>query len=60
MTLYYVMAAALVSMGTEISEEDVGNISALCDQVIQLADYRLVTRLVTLGFCSLYLLMHAW
>ncbi|GAB4813880.1 hypothetical protein N2152v2_000926 [Parachlorella kessleri] len=32
--------AALVSMGTEISEEDVGNISALCDQVIQLADYR--------------------
>ena len=29
-------------MGTEISEEDVGNIGALCDQVIQLADYRLV------------------
>lgn len=32
--------AAVVSMGTEISEEDVLNIQALCDQVITLSDYR--------------------
>ncbi len=32
--------AAVVSMGTEISEEDVLNISALCDQVIELSEYR--------------------
>jgi nucleolar protein 58 len=32
--------AALVSMGTEISGEDVTNISALCDQVIALSEYR--------------------
>jgi len=29
-----------VSMGTEISEEDVLNISALCDQVVSLTEYR--------------------
>lgn len=29
-----------VSMGTDISEEDVTNISALCDQVISLTEYR--------------------
>jgi len=32
--------AAIVSMGTEISVEDVLNISALCDQVIALSEYR--------------------
>jgi len=32
--------AAVVSMGTEVSEEDMLNICALCDQVIALADYR--------------------
>lgn len=31
---------ALISMGTEVSEEDMLNIMALCDQVISLADYR--------------------
>ncbi|CEG37473.1 Ribosome biogenesis protein-Nop58p/Nop5p [Plasmopara halstedii] len=29
-----------ISMGTDISEEDVTNISALCDQVISLTEYR--------------------
>ena len=32
--------AAIVSMGTEISEEDVDHIHALCDQVISLSEYR--------------------
>ena len=32
--------AAEVSMGTEIAEEDVENISALCSQVIHIAEYR--------------------
>lgn len=32
--------AALISMGTEISEEDVLNIRSLCEQVISLTDYR--------------------
>lgn len=32
--------AAQISMGTEISEEDVINIRALCDQVISLTQYR--------------------
>lgn len=32
--------AAIVSMGTEISEEDVLNIGALCNQVIDLSEYR--------------------
>lgn len=35
-----VKAAAEVSMGTEISEEDVNNIIYLCDQVIEITDYR--------------------
>jgi len=33
-------AAAQISMGTEISEEDLSNIMALCDQVIELSEYR--------------------
>lgn len=32
--------AAQISMGTEISEGDMDNIAALCEQVIDLADYR--------------------
>ncbi len=32
--------AAIVSMGTEISDEDVDHIHALCDQVIALSEYR--------------------
>ncbi|KAK9824178.1 hypothetical protein WJX72_008339 [[Myrmecia] bisecta] len=32
--------AAVISMGTEISEEDMSNIHALCDQVIALSEYR--------------------
>lgn len=32
--------AAQISMGTEISEEDVANIRALCDQVTSLTQYR--------------------
>ena len=32
--------AAEVSMGTEIAEEDVANISMLCDQVVNIAHYR--------------------
>ncbi|DBA68460.1 hypothetical protein WJX79_003380 [Trebouxia sp. C0005] len=32
--------AAVISMGTEISMEDMMNIEALCDQVIALAEYR--------------------
>lgn len=35
-----VKAAAEISMGTEISEEDVLNIRALCQQVIELSNYR--------------------
>eukprot|EP00168_Porphyra_purpurea_P011598 TRINITY_DN2946_c1_g1_i8.p1 TRINITY_DN2946_c1_g1~~TRINITY_DN2946_c1_g1_i8.p1 ORF type:complete len:282 (-),score=99.82 TRINITY_DN2946_c1_g1_i8:80-859(-) len=33
-------AAAVVSMGTEISDEDVTNMASLCAQVITLSDYR--------------------
>lgn len=33
-------AAAQISMGTEISDEDLINIRLLCDQVITLSDYR--------------------
>ncbi|KAF8071264.1 NOP5-2 [Scenedesmus sp. PABB004] len=33
-------AAAQISMGTEISGEDLENILALCDQVIELSEYR--------------------
>lgn len=32
--------AAVVSMGTEISEDDLSNISELCNQVIDLSEYR--------------------
>ncbi|XP_028393169.1 nucleolar protein 58-like [Dendronephthya gigantea] len=35
-----VKAAAEISMGTEISEEDIENILYLCDQVIEISDYR--------------------
>ncbi|GBG89864.1 hypothetical protein CBR_g49712 [Chara braunii] len=32
--------AAVISMGTEVSEQDMENIMALCDQVIALSEYR--------------------
>lgn len=32
--------AAMISMGTEVSEEDIQNITELCDQVISIAQYR--------------------
>ncbi|ORX43486.1 Nop domain-containing protein [Hesseltinella vesiculosa] len=32
--------AAEISMGTEISDEDIENINALCDQVINITEYR--------------------
>jgi nucleolar protein 58 len=32
--------AAVISMGTEVSDEDMLNIKALCDQVITLSEYR--------------------
>lgn len=32
--------AASISMGTEISESDLANVGALCDQVVALAEYR--------------------
>ena len=32
--------AAAISMGTEISEADLANVGALCDQVVALAEYR--------------------
>jgi nucleolar protein 58 len=32
--------AAVVSMGTEISEEDLAHVSCLCDQVVELSEYR--------------------
>jgi nucleolar protein 58 len=32
--------AAIISMGTEISDHDMLNIKALCDQVISLSEYR--------------------
>jgi len=35
-----VKEAAQISMGTEISDEDIQNISALCDQVIAISEYR--------------------
>jgi len=35
-----VKAAAEISMGTEISDEDINNIIYLCDQVIEITDYR--------------------
>lgn len=35
-----VKEAAEISMGTEISDEDIENIHALCDQVISISEYR--------------------
>ncbi|MGH0127049.1 UNVERIFIED_CONTAM: hypothetical protein FKN15_030436 [Acipenser sinensis] len=35
-----VKTAAEISMGTEVSEEDIGNILHLCDQVIEISEYR--------------------
>jgi len=35
-----VKEAAEVSMGTEISDEDLSNITNLCDQVLEISDYR--------------------
>jgi nucleolar protein 58 len=35
-----VKEAAVVSMGTEISEEDLSHVSSLCDQVVELSEYR--------------------
>ncbi|XP_030010728.1 nucleolar protein 58 isoform X2 [Sphaeramia orbicularis] len=35
-----VKLAAEISMGTEVSEQDIGNISHLCDQVIEITEYR--------------------
>jgi len=35
-----VKLAAEISMGTEVSEEDIGNIMHLCDQVIDISEYR--------------------
>ena len=35
-----VKEAAQISMGTEISETDEKHILALCDQIIELTDYR--------------------
>ena len=35
-----VKEAAVVSMGTEISEEDMAHVGSLCDQVVELSDYR--------------------
>ncbi|XP_063733888.1 nucleolar protein 58 isoform X2 [Eleginops maclovinus] len=32
--------AAEISMGTEVSEQDIGNIGHLCDQVIDISEYR--------------------
>ena len=32
--------AAQISMGTEVSEEDISNITDLCVQVISIAEYR--------------------
>jgi len=32
--------AAIISMGTEISSEDLGNILALCDQILSIGEYR--------------------
>lgn len=35
-----VKEAAEISMGTEISEEDIQNIQILCDEILQINDYR--------------------
>ncbi|KAM9327396.1 nucleolar protein 58 isoform 1-T1 [Pholidichthys leucotaenia] len=35
-----VKLAAEISMGTEVSEQDIGNIRHLCDQVVEISEYR--------------------
>jgi nucleolar protein 58 len=35
-----VKAAAEISMGTEVSDEDINNIIYLCDQIIEISQYR--------------------
>jgi nucleolar protein 58 len=34
-------AAAEISMGTDISDEDIANVSYLCEQIIQISEYRM-------------------
>ena len=41
-----VRSAAEVSMGTEISEEDMENISYLCKQVVLISDYRYMWHII--------------
>ena len=36
-----VKAAAEISMGTDVSEEDIANVSYLCEQIIQISEYRM-------------------
>jgi len=36
-----VKAAAEISMGTDISDEDIENVTYLCEQIIQIAEYRM-------------------
>lgn len=36
-----VKAAAEISMGTDISEEDIENVTYLCEQIIQISEYRM-------------------
>ena len=38
---FQVKEAAEISMGTEISDLDLINIRALCDQIVEIQDYRL-------------------
>lgn len=53
-----VKEAAEVSMGTEISEEDILNISQLCDEILAIHEYRthlydyLKTRMMAIGESS--------
>ena len=35
-----VKEAAVVSMGTEISDEDLAHVGSLCEQVVELSEYR--------------------
>lgn len=36
-----VKAAAEISMGTDISDEDIENVRYLCEQILQISDYRM-------------------
>jgi len=36
-----VKAAAEISMGTEVSDEDIANVTYLCEQIIQISEYRM-------------------